>query len=98
MNTKLHLLALVFTLVAVGPAHADTVADQIRDQGRAAVQEMGTEIRQSALGAPTPAKSDEEVTVDDAIRAQGERAVRSVAMEITLRFHGRHGPTIAAAL
>ena len=96
MNTKLHLLALVLTLATVAPVHADTVADQIRDQGRAAVQEIGTEIRHSAIGAPAPAKP--EVSVEEAIRAQGELAVRSVAIEITLRFHGRHGPTVAATL
>lgn len=95
MNTKLQLLTVAITLAIGAPAHADTVAEQIRNQGRAAVESVGTEIKLNAIGVQKP---ERQVTVDEAIRLQGEYAARSVGLELTLRFYGRQGPTVAASL
>lgn len=95
MNTKLYLVLVGLALMVGAPAHAETVADQIRDQGRAAVESVGLEIKQNAFGLPKP---ERQVSVEEAIRVQGKQATRSVALELTLRFYGRQGATVAASL
>lgn len=96
MNTKMNMLALLIALTFAFSANAETVHEQIRDQGRAALESLGAEIKQS-LNVPERLDPATIYPVDEAIRIQGRQAVRSIAIELTLSRYRQVGPVVATA-
>jgi hypothetical protein len=94
MNTKLNMLALLLALTFALPANAESVDEQIRNQGRAALASLGAEIKQS-LNVPPRVDPSTVYPVEQAIRIQGQQAVRSIAL--TLNRYRRVGSVVATA-
>ena len=96
MNTTLKLLTLMIALAATVPAQAESLDEQIRNQGLAATESLGTEVRMS-LGLPAAPAQPIQYPLDQAIRIQGRRAVQTVALELDLQRYRRTATVIAAA-
>ena len=96
MNIKMNMLALVIALGTAVPAHAETVSEQIREQGRAATASLELEVRVS-MGLPAAPAEPVRYPLEQAIRIQGRRAVRAVALEMTLDRYRQTATTVATA-
>ena len=96
MNTKLNMLALVIALAAAAPAQAESLDEQIRNQGIAATATLHGEVRTS-FGLPAAPAPPVRYPLAQAIRIQGRRAVRSVALEMDLQRYRQAATAVVAA-
>lgn len=78
------MAAVLFGATLAGPAVADGVNDDIREQGKTAITAMRADIQPSLPGFEVPARKPEPMSVEESIRVGGRVAMRSMERDLDL--------------